>query len=167
MKNHRGVCRWLLLQFQLKIFAFSFLKDFLRINRKLHQKSIQKGFRHTLNLRKMHWKYRETTVHQHPQLKFVVYPQETHYDSIQNHCTIVSIFYPLQSFGYQSRLISSNLCMLSLLGLNYVGYERDTNSPCINTYPHKFFTKVLIISVLQLVSSVQNKILIFHTMISI
>ena len=35
------------------------------------------------------------------------------------------MFYPLQSFGYQSRLISSNLCMLSLLGLNYVGSEHD------------------------------------------
>ena len=64
---------------------------------------------------------------QHPQLKFVVCPQATHYDSIQDLCTILSMFYPLQSFGYKSRLISSNLCMLSLLGLNYVGSEHDTD----------------------------------------
>ena len=68
-------------------------------------------------------------VYQYPELKFVVCPQATHYDSIQNLCTIVSMFYPLQSFDYQSRLISSNLCMLSLLGLNFVGSEHDTDSP--------------------------------------
>ena len=100
-------------------------------------------------------------VYQHPQLKFVVGPQEMHYDSLHNLCTIVSMFYPLQSFGYQSRLISSNLCMLSLLGLNYVGSEHDTDSPCTNTYPLQFLTEVLIFPVLQLVSSLQNKILIF------
>ena len=74
-------------------------------------------------------------VYQQPQLKFIVCPQATHYDSIQNLCTIVSMFHPLQSFGYQSRLISSNICMLSLLRLNYVGSEHDTDSPCANTYP--------------------------------
>ena len=31
-------------------------------------------------------------VYQHPQLKFVVCPQATHYDSLQNLCTIVSMF---------------------------------------------------------------------------
>ena len=92
-------------------------------------------------------------VYQHPQLKFVVCPQATHYDSIQNLCTIVSLFYPLQSFGYQSRLISSYLCMLSLLGLNYVGSEHDTDSPRTDTYPLQFLTEVLRFPVLQLVSS--------------
>ena len=92
-------------------------------------------------------------VYQHPQLKFVVCPQVTHYDSIQNLCTIVSMFYPLQSFDYQSRLISSYLCMLSLLGLTYVGSEHVTDSPCTNTYPFQFITEVLTIPVLQLVSS--------------
>ena len=103
----------------------------------------------------------------HPQLKFVACPQTTHYDSLHNLCTIVFMFYPLQSFGYQSRLISSNLCMLSLLGLNFVGCEHDTHSPCTNNYPLQFLTEVLTIPVLQLVSSLQNKILIFHTMISV
>ena len=84
-----------------------------------------------------------------------------HYDSIHNLCTIVSMFYSLQSFGYQSRLISSNLCMLSLLGLNYVESHHDTDSPCTNTYPLQFLTKVLIFLVLQLVSSLQNNILLF------
>ena len=65
---------------------------FLEINKKPNQKSIQKGFRHTLNLRKRHWKYRETMVHQHPQLIFLVFPQLTHYDSLQNLCTRLSIF---------------------------------------------------------------------------
>ena len=100
-------------------------------------------------------------VYQHPQLKFVVCPQAMHYDSIQNLCTIVSMFYPLQSFGYQSRLISSCLCMLSLLGLNYVESDHDTESPCTNTYPLQFLTEVLLFSVMQLVSLLQNKILIF------
>ena len=95
----------------------------------------------------------ETIVYQHPQLKFVVCPQATHYDSIQNHCTIVSMFYPLQLFGYQSLLISSYLFMLSLLGLNFVGSEHDTDSPRTNTYPLQFLTGVLTILVLQLVSS--------------
>ena len=104
-------------------------------------------------------------VYQHPQLKFVVCPQVTHYDSIQHLCTIVSMFHPLQSLGYQSRLISLNLCMLSLLGLNYVGSEHDTDSPCTNIYPLQFLTEVLSIPVLQLVSSLQNQILIFHTLI--
>ena len=45
------------------------------------------------------------------------------------------MFYPLQLFVYQSRLMSSNLCMLSLLGLNFVGLEHDTDSPRTNTYP--------------------------------
>ena len=92
-------------------------------------------------------------VYQYPQLKFVVCPQATHYDSPHNLCTIVSMFYPLQSFGYQSRLISSNLCILLLLGLNFVGFEHDTDSPCTNTYPLQFLTEVLTIPVLQLVSS--------------
>ena len=97
--------------------------------------------------------YCETTVHQHPQLKFIVCPQATHYDSLHNLCTVVSMFYPLQSFGYQSRLISSQLCMLSLLGLNFVGSEHDTDSPCIVIYPLQFLTEVLTTPVLQLVSS--------------
>ena len=103
----------------------------------------------------------------HPQLKFVVCPQATHYDSIHNLCTIEFMFYPLQSFCYDFQLISSNLCMLSLLGLNFVGFEHDTDSPCTNNYPLQFLTEVLTIPVLQLVSSLQNKILIFHTMISV
>ena len=49
------------------------------------------------------------------------------------------MFYPLQSFGYQYRLISLYLCMLSLLGLNYVGSEHDTDSPCTNTYPLQIY----------------------------
>ena len=118
----------------------------------------------TLNLRKKHLKYRETTVYQHFQVKFIVCPRATHYHSLQNLCTIVSMFYPLQSFGYQSRLISSYLCMLSLLGLNYVGSEHDTDSPCTNTYPLQFLTEVLIFLGIQ--SLLKNKILIFHTMIS-
>ena len=87
-------------------------------------------------------------VYQHPQLKFVVGPQEMHYDSLHNLCTIVSMFYPLQSFDYQSRLISSHLCMLSLLGLNFVGSEHDADSPRTNTYPSKFLTEVVTIPVL-------------------
>ena len=87
-------------------------------------------------------------VYQHPQLKFVVSPQATHYDSLHNLCTIVSMFYPLQSFDYQSRLISSPLCMLSLLGLNFVGSEHDTDLPRTNTYPFQFLTEVLTIMVL-------------------
>ena len=102
-------------------------------------------------------------VYQHPQLKFVVCPQATHYDSLQNLCTIVSMFYLSQSFGYQSRSVSSYLCMLSLLGLNYVESDHDTDLPCTNTYPLQFLTEVLIFPVLQLVSSPQNNILIFHT----
>ena len=86
-------------------------------------------------------------VYQHRQLKFVVCPQATHYDSIQNLCTIVSIFCLLQSFGYQSRLTLSNLCMLSLLGLNFVGFEHDTDSPRTNTYPLQFLTERLTIPV--------------------
>ena len=35
----------------------------------------------------------EHTVQQNPQLKFVVYPQVTHYDSLQKLCTRVSVFY--------------------------------------------------------------------------
>ena len=92
-------------------------------------------------------------VYQHPQLKIVVCPQATHYDSIQNLCTIVSMFYPMQSFDYQPRLILSNLWMLSLLGLNFVALEHGTDSPCTNTYPLQFITEVLTILVLQLVSS--------------
>ena len=95
-------------------------------------------------------------VYQYPQLNFVACPQETHYDSIQNLCTILSMFYPLQSFSYQSRLISSYLCILSLLGLNYVESNHDTDSPRTNTYPLQFLTEVLIFPVLQLVSSLQN-----------
>ena len=74
-------------------------------------------------------------IYQHPQLKFIVCTQASHYDSIQNLCTIVSMFYPSQSFGYQSRSISSYLCMLSLLGLNYVESDYETDSPCTNTNP--------------------------------
>ena len=44
-------------------------------------------------------------VYQHPKLKFVVCPQATHNDLIQNLCTIVSMFYPLQSFGYINLII--------------------------------------------------------------
>ena len=106
-------------------------------------------------------------MYQHPQLKFIVCPYATHYDTLHNLCTIVFMFYPLQSFGYQSQLISSNLCMLSLLGLNYVGSEHDTDSPWTNTYPLQFLTEVLIFPVMQLVSSLQNKIFIFHTMIPV
>ena len=145
----------------------SHLPSATSIKRNLHKNQYKKAFGHTLNLRKKHYKYRETTVYQHPQLKFVVCPQATHYDSIQNHCTIVSMFYLSQSFGYQSRSVSSYLCMLSLLGLNYVESDHDTDSPCTNTYPLQFLTEVLIFPVLQLVSSLQNKILIFHTMISV
>ena len=104
---------------------------------------------------------------QYPLLKFVVFSQATHYDSVQNLCTIVSMFYLSQSFGYQSQLVSSDLCMLSLLGLNYVESDHDTDSSRTNTYPFQFLTEVLIFPVLQLVSSLQNKILIFHTMISV
>ena len=102
-------------------------------------------------------------VYQHPQLKFVVCRQVTHYDSIQKFYTIVSMFYPSQSFDYQSRSISSYLCMISLLGLNYVKSDHDIVSPRTNTYPLQFLTEVLIFLVLQLVSSLQNKLLIFHT----
>ena len=49
----------------------------------------------------------------------------THY---KNLCTIVSMFYLSQSFGYQSRSVSSYLCMLSLLHLNYVESDHDTDS---------------------------------------
>ena len=106
-------------------------------------------------------------VYQHPQLKFVVCPQVTHYESIHNLCTIVSMFHPLESFGYQSLSVSSCLCMLSLLGLNYVEQDNDTDSPHSDTYPLQFLTKMLIFPVLQLVSSLQNNILIFYTMISV
>ena len=68
-------------------------------------------------------------VYQHPQLKFVVCPQVTDYESIQNLCTIVSMFYLSQSFGYQSQSASSYLCMLSLLDLNYVELDHDIDSP--------------------------------------
>ena len=90
-----------------------------------------------------------------------------HYDSLQNLYTIVSMFYPLQSFGYQSRLISSYLCMLSLLGLNYVGSEHDTDSPCTNTYPLQFSHRGannsgIATSVLTLKQNPH-----FHTMISV
>ena len=95
-------------------------------------------------------------VYQHPQLKIVVCPQSTHYDSIHNLYTIVSMFYSLQSFGYQSRLISSYPCMLSLLGLNYVEPDHDTDSPSTNIYPLQFLTEVLTFPVLQLVSSLQK-----------
>ena len=43
--------------------------------------------------------------------------------------------------------------MLSLLGLNYVESDHDTDLPHTNTYPLQFLTEVLIISVLELVSS--------------
>ena len=67
------------------------------------------------------------------------------------------MFYLFHSFGYQSRSISSVLCMLSILGLNYVESDDDINSPRTNTYPLQFLTEVLIFLVLQLVSSLQKK----------
>ena len=44
-------------------------------------KLLQKGFRHTQHLSKIYWKHRETMVHQHPQLKFIVCPEVMHYDA--------------------------------------------------------------------------------------
>ena len=128
---------------------------------------MQNSFGHILNLSKRHLKYHETTVYQHPQVQFVVCPKATHYDSIQNHCTIVSMFYLSQLFGYQYRLVSSCLCMLLLLGLNYVESDHDTHSPRSNIYPLQFLTEVIIFLVLQLVFSLQNNILIFNKMISV
>ena len=144
--------RWSLLHFFTQKSPHSTLDRFPAKQRETHIKTSTKRLSDTLNLRKKYGLYRETTVYQHPQFKFVVYPQATHYDSIQNLCTM-PMFYPLQSFGYQSRLISSYLCMLSLLGLNYVGSEHDTDSPCTNTYPLRFLIEVLTIPALHLVSS--------------
>ena len=47
--------------------------------------------------------------------------------------------------------------MLSLLGLNDVESDPDTDSPQTDTYPLQFLTEVLIFLVLQLVSSLQKK----------
>ena len=57
--------------------------------------------------------------------------------------------------------------MLSVLGFNYVESDHDIDSARTDTYPLQFLTEVLKFPVLQLVSSLQNNILIFDTMISV
>ena len=56
---------------------------FCKTNTKL-VKTTKKGSRHTQLLSKMHWKHLTTTIHQYPQLQFVVCSKETQYESKQH-----------------------------------------------------------------------------------
>jgi len=53
------------------------------------------------------------------------------------------------------------------ISLELCASDHDTDSLHTDTYPFWFLTKVLMFVVLQLVSSLQNNILIFHTMTSV